>query len=209
VTSTLDGGDAEFFYASRSESSAEAAPQLRSLKARVADLTLAAARALAVTGWRLESLSVCESRSLGAAGVAALVAAPTFALRHLAFVDCNLDAAALLALANAPWPLEELDLRRNDFSAAAAGPAFAALSRRDGLRRICLLDCLLSAASFKALVEAAWPALTCFVARVQLELDGPRALGADAFAGFPALEHLVLVGVQLGEAGARLLPRFR
>jgi hypothetical protein len=48
---------------------------------------------------------------------------------------CNLDA--LLNIANAPWPLEELNLSGNDFSAAAPAPALVALSRRHaGLRRL-------------------------------------------------------------------------
>ena len=38
-----------------------------------------------------------------------------------------------------------------------------------------------------------------------MEFVGPRALGAAAFAGFPALEELGLSGVPLGEAGTRLL----
>jgi hypothetical protein len=85
---------------------------------------------------------------LNVAGLlAALVAAPSFALRRLNFSGCKLDAAALLDLANAPWPLEELDLSGNDFSAAAAGPALAALSRRVGLRGLAVNDCSLSAAS--------------------------------------------------------------
>ena len=47
-----------------------------------------------------------------------------------------------------------------------------------------------------------------------MAFDGPHALGAAAFAAFPALEELDLCGVQLGEAGARLLasrlwPRLR
>ena len=38
-----------------------------------------------------------------------------------------------------------------------------------------------------------------------MEFDGPHALGAAAFAGFPALEELDLTLVALGEAGAALL----
>jgi hypothetical protein len=63
-------------------------------------------------------------------------------------------------VANAPWPLEKLDLDHNDLSAAAAGPAPTALSRRVGLRRRDVSIGFLSAAAFKALVGAAWPALT-------------------------------------------------
>ena len=67
-------------------------------------------------------------------------------------------------------------------------------------------SCRLSAAGFKALVEAAWPALTFVYAnRAEVAFDGPHALGAAAFAGFPALEGLYLSGVELGESGARLL----
>ena len=39
---------------------------------------------------------------------------------------CGLDA-----LAGAHWPLEELDIGHNDFSAAAAGPALAAKRREE------------------------------------------------------------------------------
>ena len=109
-------------------------------------------------------------------------------------------------MANASWPLEELTLTRNDLSAAAAGPALAALSRLVGLRRLDVGSCMLSAAGFKALVEAAWPALTSLCAvGAEVALDGPLMLGAAAFAGLPALEELNLQWVKLGEAGARLL----
>ncbi len=42
-----------------------------------------------------------------------------------------------------------------------------------------------------------------------MEFNGPRALGAGAFAGFPALEELDLARMPLGEAGAALLGRRR
>jgi hypothetical protein len=64
----------------------------------------------------------------------------------------------------------------------------------------------LAAAGFKALVEATWPALTHLYAKSSgVALEDPHALSAAAFAGFPALAELHLSGVQLGEAGARLL----
>ena len=117
-----------------------------------------------------------------------------------------MDAAALLTLANAPWPLEALNLAGNDLSAAAAGPALASLSRRVGLRCLDVSSCELSTASFEALVEAACPALVSLSARwARVAFDGPHALGAAAFAGFPALEELDLSFVQLGDAGAALL----
>ena len=190
----------------RASSSAGAA-QLRSLAVTQAELTPAAARSLAAIGWRLEALDLSLNFNLGAAGVAALLAAPTFALRHLSLSYCGLDAAALLSVANAPWPLEELDLYGNDFRAAAAGPGLAALAQHAGLRELNLGECYLSAAGFKALVEAVWPALTSLrtSARYGLHLDGPHALGPAAFAGFPALEALFLEKVDLGEAGAALL----
>jgi hypothetical protein len=43
------------------------------------------------------------------------------------------------------------------------------------------------------------------VSSATAEFDGPHALGAAAFVGFPALEELDLSGVALGEAGAALL----
>ena len=122
---------AELFRAS----SAKDAPHLHSLAANAAHLTPAAARVIAATGWRLEDLELYDDSELGAAGLAALAAAPTFALRRLALSGCGLDAASFLGVASAPWPLEELDLSRNDLSAAAAAPALAALSRRAGLRK--------------------------------------------------------------------------
>ena len=66
---------------------------------------------------------------------------------------------------------------------------------------------LASAAGFEALFEGAWPALTSQVnaSTAKVAFAGPYALGAAAFAGFPALEELHLEGVWLGEAGARLL----
>ena len=187
--------------------SAEDVPQLRALTLHYADLASVAARALAATGWRLEELDLYSSRDLAAAGVSALLAAPTFALRRLNLGNCGLDAAALLSVANAPWPLEELNLRSNDFSAAASGPALVALSRHAGLRRLNLSNCSLSAAGVKALLEAAWPALASLAAEARPggpHLDGPHALGAAAFAGLPALEELDLDGVKLGAAGAAL-----
>ena len=183
--------------------SAGAAPQLRSLTVVEATLTPATARALAATGWRLEELHLSESGYLGAAGVAAIAAAPTFAIRRLSLRECGLDAAAALALASAPWPLEELDLSGNDFR--AAGPALGALSRLPRLRSLSVDFCHVSAAGFKALVEAAWPALTAFAFDARVEFAGLDTLGAAAFAGFPALEELDLSRVALGAAGARLL----
>ena len=188
-------------------SSAEAVRQLRTLRLTDVSLTPEMARMIAATGWRLEELDLYYNSALGPAGAAALLAAPTFALRRLALGACNLDAANFLALANASWPLEELDLSHNDFSGAAAGPALAALSKHVGLRKLVLSCCSLSAASFKALVEATWPALTLLSAHdAKVEFAGPHALGAAAaFAGFPALEALRMAGVVLGAAGARLL----
>ena len=183
-----------------------AAPGLRTLAIATPKLSPAAARALAAAGWPLEELHMFCNRGLGAAGVAALLAAPTFAICRLSLGGCGLDAATLLALANAPWPLDGINLSGNDFSAAATAPALAALSRHAGLRKLNVSSCRLSTAVFKALVEATWPALTYLGAsRAAVEFDGPHALGAAAFAGFPALEELHLSPVELGEAGARLL----
>ena len=161
---------------------------------------------LAATGWQLEELDLSSNHNLGAAGLAALLAAPTFALRRLKLGGCDLDAAAVLNLADAPWPLEELHLAANNLSGAAAGPALAALSRHRRLRSLYVGYCSLSAAGFKALVEAAWPALTYLGAsHGAVQFHGPHALGAAAFAAFPALEELGLVAMEVGEAGATLL----
>ena len=185
---------------------ASSAPQLRELTICNAELSSEVVRMIAATGWRLEALDLsgnyalhmgARGRLIGAADAAALAAAPTFALRRLNLSGCDLDAAAVGCLAAAPWPLEELDLSDNDLSRAA--PELAALSRHARLRELNLTNCKLSLAGFKALVEATWPALTYFA------LEGPRTLGPAAFAGFPALEELHLLGVQLGKAGARLL----
>ncbi len=202
-----DAAAQELFRAS----SAGAAPQLRALTIQRASLTPATARMLASAGWLLEELDLGGIWELGAASIAALAAAPSFVIRRLNLRICKLDAAALLNIANAPWLLEELDLSHNDFSAAAAAPALAALSARHaGLHKLHMNSCRLSAASFKALVEAAWPALTSLEAgHANVAFDGPYALGAAAFAGFPALEELGLAYVELGEAGAALLSRRR
>ena len=198
------GDEAEALF----DSSAADAPHLRALTISSADLTQAAARALAATGWRLEELDLTHNVRLGAAGVAALAAAPTFAIRRMNLTSCGLDAAALLARATAPWPLEELDLSFNDFSAAAAALALAALSRHRGLRVLNLRHCNLSAAGVKALVEAAWPALRKLSAHsAPAAVDGPLALGAAAFAGFPALEELAVPTMVLDDSGAALLSR--
>ena len=197
-----DAAAAELFRAA----SAEAPLQLRALYLVGAELALAGVHALAASGWRLEELDLDESCSLGSAGAAALVAAPTFALRRLGLITCDLDAAALSAIANAPWPLEVLNLSNNDFRAASVGPSLAALSRHARLRWLNIGLCSLSAAGFKALVEAAWPALEhLHGVAAKVKFDGPHALGAAAFAGFPALEVLDLTSVRLGAEGARLL----
>ena len=179
-------------------------PQLRVLALIEMNVKSAAARALAASGWLLEELDLSRNPDLGAGGVAALVVAPTFAIRRLSLVLCCLDAASVLAVANAAWPLEELDLSSNDFQTAAAAPALAALSRHAGLRRLRMDACTFSPASFKALVERAWPALTSLCAK-KSAVGMLLALGAAAFAGFPALEELVLPTRRLDEAGAALL----
>ncbi len=71
------------------------------------------------------------------------------------------------------------------------------------------VECCLSEAGFKALVEAPWPAPTCLNADLvhhrRVLFGGRHMLGAAAFAAFPALEELDLVYVRLGEAGLALL----
>ena len=184
---------------------AAAAPHLRALSFTHTRLSPSWARGLGATGWRLEALDLAYSRGLGAAGLEALLAAPAFAVRRLSLVACGLEEFALPAIAAAPWPLEELDLSDNDLG-DADGPALAALARHRGLRKLDVGLCDLTAAGFKALVEAAWPALTYFDAREAKAADeGPHALGPAAFAGFPVLEELDLTDVVLGDAGAALL----
>ena len=104
------------------------------------------------------------------------------------------------------WPLEELDLSWNDLTDAAAGPLLAALSRRAGLRRLNVTECNLGRAAFTPLVEGAWTALTHLHACAGEWLrEDPNALGAAAFAGFPALQELDLRCVRLDGGGAQLL----
>ena len=174
------------------------------------------ARALAAALLQMPALSVLGLWRVALPGAfAALLDAPTFALRRVVLTRCDLDATALPHLSNAHWPLEELDISSNDFRAAAAGPALAALSQHARLRKLDVASCHLSAAGFKALVEAAWPALAYLDAGgAGVAFAGPHALGAAAFAGFPALEQLDLAEVVLGEAGAQVLagrrwPRLR
>ena len=169
----------------------------------------------AFSGGRLKELNLGDNKNLGAAGIFALVAAPMTGLRHLTLSNCGLDAAALRALARAHWPLEELDIGYNDLSDDAAGPALAALSRHAGLLRLCVTECCLSPASFKALIEGTWPSLTslsarspCYGGRGSL-VPGALTFSADAFAGFPKLEKLEMSDLQLGKAGARALARQR
>ena len=182
---------------------AGAAPQLHVLFLKDSPL-VAAVPAIAATSWRLKELDFFGGPGKG--DVAALVASPTFALSCLALVSCDLDVTALLALAGASWPLEELYLMYNDFSGAGAAPALAALSRHARLRKLDVGNCRLSAAGFKALIETGWQALTSLgTAHAAVAFAGPHALGAAAFAGFPSLEQLQLPAVAMGEAGARLL----
>jgi hypothetical protein len=116
-------------------SSANALPELRELTLDIPALAPAAVRALAASGWRLEELDLSWGDDLGAAGLAPVGAAPTFAIRRLCLAGIQLNAAALLTVAKAPWPLEELELSSSDFRAAAGGDAaIAALSRHARLR---------------------------------------------------------------------------
>ena len=150
----------------------------------------AMARWLAARGWPLEALSIDFS---DAESLAALVAAPTLALRSLQ-VFCA-DAVTLRAAANARWPLESLDLFF--FSTP-------------------------SAAAFRALTGAAWPELTHFSAIVEVfhsdseedeadeeeeeeEEEEGATLDAASFALCPKLQNLRLRRVVVGVACARAL----
>lgn len=186
--------------------SMETAPQMHVVRITDSNITPLAVRMMATTGWRLQEIDMAFNSTFGAACVAALIAAPTFAIRRINLQGCSLNAAALLSLANAPWPLQELNISRNNMKATDAGPALAALSRHRDLRRLDIGYCSLSAAGFKALVEATWPMLTTFVARgANVEFEGPYALSSTAFAGFPAVRILDLFRVSIGEVGAQLL----
>ena len=160
---------------------------------------------IAATGWRLEELDLGYNTRLGAAGLAALAAAPTFAPWRLNLVDCNLDVAALLTIAHVPWPLEDLDLAYNDFSEDVAGPALAALSRHVGLRRLRLECSELAPADFREFVEAGFPALE----ELDLSRNNVGAAGAALLASRPwlRLRELDLCDGQLGDAGVAALAR--
>jgi len=82
---------------------AGAAPGLRSLTITCAALTLEATRALAAAGWRLEELSLRVNDRLGAAGVAALVAAPASVIRRLDLAACGLGRGRPLLAPAAAW----------------------------------------------------------------------------------------------------------
>ena len=182
---------------------------LRRLDLRYCGLGIDGLAAIVAAPWPLQELDLSGNGGLGAGCAAALVAAPRLALRRLALGGCNMGAPELLALAAAPWPLEELDVGGGDYRAAAAGPALAALSQRAGLRALITGRCKLSAAGFAALVEGAWPSLTMLDTQ-EMEVDfggSSAAFGAAAFAGFPRLETLQMAGTELGEAGAHALAR--
>jgi hypothetical protein len=201
---TLKFSNAAISYAAAGELFG-AAPRVDELLIVNAQLTLAAMRVLAATKWRLEALNMGYNR-MGGARLTTLLAAPTFAIRRLSLRNCELDAADLLAIANAPGLLEELVLSLEDFGADAAGPALAALSRHVGLRKLVVRKCSITVAGFKALVEAGWPALTYLDAGgARLTFYGTHAPSAAAYARFPALEELHLFGTLVGLAGRRLL----
>ena len=173
------------------------------------------AGALAATGWRLEKL---VAGGLDLAQVAALVAAPTFALRELEISRSDLGPAALRTLAAAPWPLERVKIGGSIHRSAECGPPLATLSRHAGLRELVLVGVNLGPRAVRALLDAEWPALT----KLELDLEDAEEdeeedneedddddfvfeLGAASFAGFPRLEVLRLTGVWLGVEGARAL----
>lgn len=179
---------------------------LRELSLPGAGLRLRDVRLLAGCSWRLEELDLSSSAHAGlgstnARGLAALIASPTFELRRISLRYCDLTSASILALANAHWPLEDIDVYGNDLS--TAGPALAALANHKGLRRLDVGYCRLGAASFNALIDADFPALT-YLAASQARLQYPT-FGAAAFARFPVLEELVLDYSRIGVAGAQML----
>ena len=198
----------------------------RALQPRLRDLTMfstpflppAMARWAATRGWPLEGLSFDfkDSESL-----AALVAAPTFALRRLQACG-HVDETDILALAAAPWPLEDLRIQmfhRYD----GDRHALAALARHARLRSLYVGFDGESSAAVRALAGAAWPELTSFSVEVEhgsrtdLDTDSDEdgePLDGAAFALCPKLEVLHLSGVEVRAAGAialarRPLPRLR
>jgi hypothetical protein len=115
---------------------AAAAPHLRSLSVTHTSLSPPWARALGAAAWRHEALDLSSNSGLDAAGLAALAAAPTFALRRLNLMDCNRGNLGLFGAANAPWPLKELDLPQSERSNSAP-PRPRPRSRRPRSTRAC------------------------------------------------------------------------
>ena len=110
-----------------------AAPRLRKLTMVNSKITPATAVSMAASGWRLEELRLRGTPGLGAAGGAALLAAPTFAIRRLCSTHCGLDASSLLRLANAPGRSSSWTSTKTTSATPRPGPR----SRRSRGTRAC------------------------------------------------------------------------
>ena len=185
-------------------------PRLRALElGGESDVVLEAApRALAAAGWRLQKLDICY---VGAAGMAALAAAPSFALRELKLDRCLIGAAGVFAIAAASWPLEKLEFEGRPYGEPSFGPALAALSRHTSLRHLTFNSVLLGGWNIKDLIDATWPELTRLIidqgegGYVQVEEYEYRELDDASFAGFPKLEVLALGSWNLTPEGAAIM----
>ena len=194
----------------------EATPQLKSLTFRCCEIAPAVASALAAAGWRLEELRIHYNNTLGDAGVAALAASPSFALRRLGLRSCGLVSLSALGIATC-WSLEELDLCGNEIGAVGIGtfsaPAFSGGRLKElnlgdnknlgaagtsalvaapmtGLRRLTLSYCGLDAAALRALARAHWPLEELDIGYNDLSDDaaGPALAALSRHAGLLRLD---------------------
>lgn len=155
----------------------------------------AGARALAVEAerWPLERLDLMQS-SVGDAGIRALANVKLDRLRELDARYLGLSPAGAMALAEADWPLEHLDLWSN----AIGNEGAAALSRarwRERVRVLVLAHNHIGDEGCIALSRSEWPRLERLVLFGNpIGEVGGKALGASK--GFPALVELDLKQTQ-------------